>query len=298
MTALKRLRRRGNARTPLAEQRDWDGVGQPPAPPTCPSAWRTGPPDFVGIGVQRAGTTRWFELIREHPQVARTKVRKELHFFDRFYAGGFEPQDVARYYEFFPRGESQKAGEWTPIYLSAPWVPPLLAAAAPDARLLVLLRDPVERYLSGIEQSIRLAARHDHPISRFATLASYGRGLYHAQLVHLLRYFKREQVLIQQYERCSREPTAELRRTFEFLGLADLADPPELERRPNQQTEKPELDVAARAAFVTAYEPDVLSLVAAFPEIDVSLWPNFAHLAASPPTRPPLSADLPNREQH
>jgi hypothetical protein len=279
MTAWRRLRRRRRAQSPIAVQRLWDGVGQPPDPPPCPAGWRTGAPDFVGVGVQRGGTTRWFDLIRAHPQVARTKVRKELHFFDRFYVGGFEPQDVARYHEFFPREASQKAGEWTPIYLSAPWVPPLLAAAAPDARLLVIVRDPVERYVSGIEQGVRLAAQHDAPISRFATLASYERGLYHAQLVHLLRYFKREQVLIQQYERCSREPEAELRRTFEFLGLANLAEPPELERHPNQQAEKPELDPAARTAFVAAYQQDVLRLVASFPEIDVSLWPNFAHLA-------------------
>ncbi len=289
VNVLRRLRRgtrrrakpQAQAKTQAQPQHLWDAVAQPPAPPPCPAGSRTGAPDFVGVGVQRAGTTRWFELLRAHPQVARTKVRKELHFFDRFYLGGFGAEEVARYHEYFPRGESQLAGEWTPIYLSAPWVAPMLAVAAPDARLLVLLRDPVERHVSGIEHSTRLAGDHGAPMSRFATLASFGRGFYHAQLVHLLRHFERERVLIQQYERCSLEPEAELRRTLRFLGLDDVVDQPGLEQHPNRQQQKPELQAAVRAAYVEAYEQDVVSLIAAFPEIDVSLWPNFAHLASS-----------------
>ena len=156
----------------------------------------------------------------------------------------------------------------------------LLAAAAPDARLLVLLRDPVEASICRASStSTRLAGTHNAPMSRFAPLASFERGFYHAQLVHLLRYFERERVLIQQYERCSREPEAELRRTFRFLGLDDVAAAPEPDQHPNRQLEKPQLDAAARAPYVQAYEADVLRLIDAFPEIDVSLWPNFAYLA-------------------
>ncbi|HTY97786.1 MAG TPA: hypothetical protein VMB91_12145, partial [Solirubrobacteraceae bacterium] len=65
------------------------GVDTPPPPPQTPAGWRTGPPDFVGVGFQRCGTTRWYNLITAHPEVARPVAMKELHFFDRFYSGGF-----------------------------------------------------------------------------------------------------------------------------------------------------------------------------------------------------------------
>jgi len=256
------------------------GVDMPPPVPQCPPGWRTGPPDFVGVGVQRTGTTRWFRLIAAHPEVVKPPAgTKELHFFDRFHEGGWDEASAARYHDYFPREEGRKVGEWTPMYCAAPWIPPLLAAAAPDARLLVLLRDPVERYLSGLQLGREVAARRGAPLSRYAPLEAFARGLYHAQLATLLRHFAHEQVLVLQYERCAREPATELARTFEFIGLEDTAFQPDLERHPRRQKQKPALDARARAAFVAAYEQDVKALIEAFPEIDVALWPNFKHLA-------------------
>lgn len=183
------------------------------------------------------------------------------------------------YHDYFPRGDGQIVGEWTPLYLSAPWIPPMLAAAAPDARLLVLLRDPLERYLSGLQLDTRVAARRGAPLSRYAPLEAFMRGLYHAQIVGLLRHFERSQVLILQYERCTREPARELRRTFEFIGVEDVDFTPDLAAHPQRQADKPTLDLETRDAYVQAYRDDVLRLIADFPELDLELWPNFAHLA-------------------
>jgi hypothetical protein len=267
-------------RTPRAQKAGTDGgVDLPPAPPDCPVGWRTGPPDFVGVGVQRCGTTRWFRLIASHPEVVEPTGAKELHYFDQFHAGGWDAQSAARYHEYFPRDEGRKVGEWTPVYSTAPWIPGLLADAAPDARLLVLLRDPLERYLSGLQLDTEVARRRGAPLSRYAPLEAFLRGLYHAQLVRLLRHFDREQLLILQYERCVCDPAGELRRTFAFLGLSDTDFAPDLERHPRAQPEKPALDAAARSAYVEAYEDDVRALAGAFPEVDLALWPNFRHLA-------------------
>jgi hypothetical protein len=257
------------------------GIDRPPPPPPCPPTASTGPPDFIGVGVQRCGTTRWFDLITSHPQIARSSAAKELHYFDRFHSREPVPQELRDYHEYFPRSDGQKAGEWTPLYLSAPWVPQLLAAAAPDARLLVLLRDPVERYLSGLQLDTRVAARRRAPLSRYAPLEAFVRGLYHAQLTVLLRHFERSQVLILQYERCTDEPAAELRRTFEFIRVGDTHFTPDLGAHPKRQPEKPPLDDRTRAAYVQAYRDDVLALAADFPEVDLALWPNFATLSAT-----------------
>lgn len=247
--------------------------------PECPAGWQTGPPHFVGVGVQRCGTTRWFNLIASHPEVI-PPTAKELHYFDRFHSGEWEPADIARYHEYFPRHGEQKVGEWTPLYASAPWVPRLLAAAAPDARLLMLVRDPVERFLSGLQLDTRVAARRGAPLSRYAPLEAFMRGCYHTQLLGLLRHFDRSRLLILQYERCAREPQAELRRTFTFLGLKDVELVPDLEAHPKRQDEKPVLDRDTREAYVRAYEDDVIALAQSCSEIDLALWPNFAHLAA------------------
>jgi Sulfotransferase domain len=260
------------------------GIVVPPSPPACPAGARTAPPDFIGVGVQRCGTSRWFNLIASHPDVVRPSVPKELHYFDQFYRGGFTAQDAARYQQYFPRSAGHKTGEWTPLYMSAPWIPRLLHAAAPDARLLVLLRDPVERYASALQLAVRFARRRGTPLSRDAPLDAFVRGLYHAQLVRLLSCFDRSQVLVLQYERCTLEPASQLERTFRFLDLDDSGFTPNLEDHPQRQPNKPTLDPDALDAYVAAYRDDVVSLIEAFPEIDVGLWPNFAHLADRSPT--------------
>jgi hypothetical protein len=233
----------------------------------------------VGVGVQRAGTSRWFALIAAHPEIASANAMKELHYFDRFHTGGCGAAELAAYGRYFPRPPGQQAGEWTPLYASAPWIPPLLAAAAPDARLLMLVRDPVERWRSGMALDAAVAARRSAPLSRYAPLEAFVRGLYHAQLSLLLRHFERSQLMILQYERCSAAPAEELERTYAFLGLSDTGFRADLEAHPRQQEHKPQLDERARAAYVEAYREDVLALAAGFPEVDLGLWPNFAELA-------------------
>lgn len=255
------------------------GIDEPVAVPACPHGWSTAPPDFVGVGVQRSGTSRWFALIAAHPSVATPNLMKELHFFDRFHSGGAGTKELAQYERYFPRPAGSIAGEWTPLYSSAPWVVPLLAAAAPRARILILLRDPVERLRSGLALASAVAARRGAPLSRYAPLDAFARGLYHAQMTRLLRHFERSRVLVLQYERCSTAPAEELARTYEFLGLEQGAAAPDLALRPRRQPEQPALDQRARDAWVEAYREDVLALAAEFGEIDLRLWPNFAQLA-------------------
>ncbi len=72
-----------------------------------------GPPDFVGIGAQEAGTTWWFHLIAAHPQVSLivtkptdryfySSMHKERHFFARFGTEPFGPHDIEEYHRWFP----------------------------------------------------------------------------------------------------------------------------------------------------------------------------------------------------
>ena len=242
----------------------------PPAPVPGEVA---GPPDFVGIGVQKAGTTWWFGLIVAHPDVAhRHTVHKERHYFAPYATRPFGSDNVLGYHEWFPRPAGKKTGEWTPDYIYQPWVPPLLTRAAPEARLLVIVRDPVERFVSGLAHSQVV------PGSHLGTVVSEAvdRGFYAAALRRWVESLEAGRLLVLQYERCVADPARELARTYRFLGLDDRFRPADMDRAssPTRQ-EKVALDADARKRLVDLYAGDVVELVGLVPDLDLSLWPNF-----------------------
>jgi sulfotransferase family protein len=136
-------------------------------PTPCPPGWEVGPPDFVGVGAQRSGTTWWYELITAHPQVVSPGPQKELHFFTRFWNESVADADIGEYHQFFPRPAGKAVGEWSPFYMYESWTPRFLAAAAPDARILVMLRDPVDRYRSDIVHYVNAAARDGRSVTGY-----------------------------------------------------------------------------------------------------------------------------------
>ena len=243
-------------------------------PPALRPGEIAGTPDFVGIGVQKAGTTWWYALLAAHPDVSsRQDIHKERHFFDRFATTAFTSAEIARYHGWFPRRPGTLAGEWTPDYFSSPWVAPLLARAAPEAKLLLLLRDPVDRFRSGLDH----AARSGRAASGSVIVDAVERGYYDRALTQWLEHFDPAQLLVLQYERCAADPAGVLAATFEFLGLADVDVP--AASRPSSGGPGYALDDDARARLVELYAPDVAALCARRPEIDVGLWANFAYLA-------------------
>jgi hypothetical protein len=243
-------------------------------PPECPDGWVTAAPDFVGLGVQRAGTTWWHHLVTAHPDVVRGR-EKELHYFHRYANVPFTAADVERYHRYFPRPPGRLAGEWSPGYLSHFWVPDLLARAAPDARFLVILRDPVERFRSGL-----LLQSQTRPPSFSRTSTAFRLGQYADQLDLLFRAVPREQVLVLQYERCAGDPKAELTRTYSFLGVEDGFVPADLGVRRNELPgSKRVIEPERQQSLVRAYEPDVARLAQLGLDLDLALWPDFAHLA-------------------
>jgi hypothetical protein len=118
-------------------------------------------PAFLLVGAQRAGTTSLFYSLRRHPHVARPAT-KEVHFFDDQYWRG-----VDWYRSFFAtsaerrlarlRGGDLVAGEATPYYLFHPAVPERVAATIPSVRLVVLLRNPVDRAYSHYRKMRRMS---------------------------------------------------------------------------------------------------------------------------------------------
>jgi hypothetical protein len=273
-------------------------------------AGEPGPPDFVGVGALGAGTGWWFALLLQHPEIRPPHARRRaLHHFDRFCSGELTAADIAEYHARFPRRAGTITGEWTGRYLFDAWTPPLLRRAAPDAKLLVMLADPIERYRAIFSE--RMARRDEGETLYMIDVVD--RRSHGAQLARLRRFYDPERILVLQFERCRRDPLGQYRRTLDFLGVRDrdfaprrlrrkaagkpesllvagllkLGLPEGTKRRVTERlTRRPATRVAAplwpdlEGALHTALDPDVAALRELVPELDLALWPNFAHLAA------------------
>lgn len=253
----------------------WRGPSPPgpPEPPEVPDGWRIGPPHYVGVGAQKAGTSWWNRLIEAHPDVVGAAGQpKELHFFDRAWEMPFDADTAKAYWRYFPVPEGAYAGEWTPGYLIDFWAPELIARAAPDARILVLLRDPVDRLRSGLTHQL---ATSRGALGHRDIQGAFQRGLYAPQLRRVLAAFPRERILVGQYEACRADTRAQLARTYAFLGLTPhQLSQSEIEAEVNPTTrEKFELTPSLRSALIDGYSHDLAQLPDLVPELDLSLWP-------------------------
>jgi hypothetical protein len=198
--------------------RPWD-MERERRPPGRGRDLEVGPPDFVGIGAQKCGTSWWYSLLSRHPLVFSDKaVHKERHFFERYWNRAFGEADVERYYQWFRRPPGQITGEWTPDYMARSWVPPLLVRAVPDAKFLVMLRDPMRRLTSGVDHYVR----RETPITPWLISDIINRGRYGDQLATFLGYIDQGRLLVLQYEACVRDPVGEMARTTSFLGLPSV----------------------------------------------------------------------------
>jgi hypothetical protein len=201
------------------------------------SRWRP-LPDFLILGVQKAGTTALYAYLRWHPQVTGPSW-KEVSFFDRHYRRG-----VPWYRGHFPvRSAGRVVGEASPGYLFHPLAPERVKATVPGAKLIVLLRDPVDRALSHYHHEVALGRE---PLSfedaldaeeertrgeeeRLVEQPNYfsqawwdytyaARGRYAEQLERWLAVFPAEQLLVLASEELAREPARLYAEVLAFLG--------------------------------------------------------------------------------
>jgi hypothetical protein len=230
---------------------------------------QTSPPDFVGIGAQRCGTSWWHSLIEQHPQVTALGLRaKELHFFDNLWRVPVITDDVTRYATHFRRRPGHLAGEWTPRYMFDPWAVPALYKLAPSVKLIVMLRDPIARLESGLRHELQVAG----DLSPDVVTAACTRGMYAQQLTPMLSYVPRDQLLVLQFEQCVADADRQLGRTFDFLGISADAVKVSAGRR-NASAVVSSLPAALADSVRLTYRLDAEQLKALFPDdIDLDLW--------------------------
>ena len=201
-------------------------------------------PDFLIAGVPKAGTTALHAALVPHPGLFLPAVKEPKFFLSDGpppAAGG--PGDVQTYQEhvwrsaeyealFDPAPRGAVLGEATPFYLYDHGAHDRIAKVLPDARLIVLLRDPVDRehsnwthlWNAGLEpEADFLTACRAEEARKAAGWADFWHyislGRYGEQMQHLFRHFPREQVLLLRYRELKDDPAATLDRVCAFLGV-------------------------------------------------------------------------------
>jgi hypothetical protein len=207
-------------------------------------------PSFLIVGAQRCGTTSMYKTLSQHPMVLPAVLHKGAHYFDTGYAHGpawyrghFPLQVTARRAARAP-GRRPITGESSPYYLFHPLAGQRIAADLPGVKLLVLLRDPVERAYSahthetarGFEtepfekalelEPVRLAGEEAKLIAD-PTYQSYShqhhayltRGRYADQLRRMEALFGRDRLHVVDSQRFFTDPEPVFAEVVEFLDI-------------------------------------------------------------------------------
>ena len=208
-------------------------------------------PDFVILGEMRSGTTSLHRSLREHSQILPPWA-KELHYFDRYYSNGsgwyrahFPMRTAIRWRKLRHGHHPALTYEATPDYLIYPDAARRLAETVPEAKLIALLRNPVDRAYSHYQFNLRRegerfpfdkavkreAKRLEGEREKLLSDVSYrsrklrrytyaSRGIYVDNLRAYERYFKREQMLVIKSEDLFAETQETYDEILRFLGLA------------------------------------------------------------------------------
>lgn len=189
-------------------------------------------PNFLIIGAMKAGTTSLYHYLREHPQVYMPSFKAP-----EFFAGRAHFKRGIEWYakQFASAGpEAIAVGEASNVYTKYPHyegVPKRIAEHIPEARLIYVVRDPIERIRSHYQTRAAEGtekAPFDHAIFDNPIYLDYSR--YAFQLEQYLEYFPREQLLVITSEDLRGDRRTAVRKAFEFLGVDADFVPPHLDR--------------------------------------------------------------------
>ncbi|MBM4246090.1 MAG: sulfotransferase [Deltaproteobacteria bacterium] len=212
-------------------------------------------PDFVIVGAARCGTTSLQAYLRQHPEVFMS-AEKETDYFSLgdlpasevpVHASAYRAKTRAEYERCFrDAGGARAVGEASPTYLFYPRSAERMRQAIPDARVICVLRDPVERAYShfalarkmGFETVTDFTAAVALEDDRWARDRSmrftYTRAsFYHDGLLEFVRRFPRERILVLRFEELAADAAATMRRIHDFLGV-DPAFVPDVGIRHNR----------------------------------------------------------------
>jgi tetratricopeptide (TPR) repeat protein len=192
-------------------------------------------PNFIIIGSQRCGTTSLYTYLAQHPQIL-TPIKKEMDFFSWHFHRGIDW--YLAHFPPIPQGENFWTFEASPSYFDYREAPERLYSAFPQVKLIVLLRNPVDRAISHFYRLSSLNWEHrsfdraiNDEIERLAQNPEYiigeepgnylARGRYVEFIKNWLAFFPKEQLLVLKSEDFYTDVAETFKQVLEFLNLPD-----------------------------------------------------------------------------
>lgn len=180
-------------------------------------------PNLIIIGAMKSGTTSLHYYLKQHPDIFMSEP-KELDFFvaERNWSKGLDWYET-HFTESTPiRGESSTFYSRCHLY---PGVPERMHSVIPDARLIYVLRDPVDRIPSQYRQRILMGNEDRAFVDALEDLNDDNVYLndsrYYMQLEQFLPFYPKERILVLSFEELRDQRLATLKKTFQFLGVDD-----------------------------------------------------------------------------
>ncbi len=178
--------------------------------------------DFIGIGAFRSGTSWIAQVLREHPEICVPHI-KEIEFFSKYYQKGMSWYES----QFTERGGPRVRGEYSNSYLCDEDAPKRIKKHFPEAKLVVCLRNPVDRAYSHYWWGA-LNFNKDAGIDEYLE-----EGFYHRYLVRWFDLFSQEKIHIILFDNIESRPGTVVRDLYEFLGVDSSFVPPSLGKKVN-----------------------------------------------------------------
>ena len=188
---------------------------------------------FIGIGAQKCASTWLHDVLADHPELAMPTEAKEVDYFSYHHDFG------RQWYEqtFSAADDGVLCGEVSPSYFHSPGVVERVAEYNPDMRIVLIVRDPIERAVSNHKHEIRIGHIQGSDLSFEFGLrnnsAYVEQGLYAKHLGKWYSSFSAEQILVLMFEDVVAQPETSLAKVCEFLDIDANYTSPRLHEKSN-----------------------------------------------------------------
>lgn len=240
-------------------------------------------PYFIGVGVPKAGTSWWYNLLLEHPSiVSNLSGEKEIHFFSHFGFNKINEDALENYKGLFPNDRGEVSGEWSPGYFWHPFALKNISKLLPEVKILIILRNPIYRTLSHYNHILRHRtnilgiARSKEQFFKMSVIypESIYCSFYDKIINNIYNIFPKDNVLLLQYESCVQNTENELKKTYEFLDMSYSYVPCEINRKINK-SKKYSVNKEVVNRLRNYFYNDVIELTKNYEDIDLNLWKEF-----------------------
>ena len=208
-------------------------------------------PDFYIIGVTKGGTSALYDYLTQHPNI-QPAVTKEPRFFDKYYDRGLNWYKIGfpfAFHKFLMKKFFRKefiTGEATPRYLDYPHAPQRIKKITPNAKFIILLRNPIDRIYSHYNMRLRrskellsledallqekkrtngefekMKMNENYYSPGYFQHSYFDRSIYVKKIKYWMKFFPKEQFLIIQSEKFFADPNLFYKKILKFLNLPE-----------------------------------------------------------------------------